>query len=110
MANERKLITRLFLDELGVYAPTDIIMALKPDGRLVRTGLTAADLSSGIPLESDNVNDDAPNVNKFVTQADLDKLGYVVVTDITNLDLIRESIFEVENFDLAAYFLNQLTF
>lgn len=110
MANEKRLVTRLYLDELGTYSPTDIIMALKPDGRLVRTGFTAADISSGVALESDNVNDADPNINKFVTQSDIDKLGYLVVTDVTNIDMIRDQLMEIIDFDLAQSLTDILDF
>ena len=110
MAGEKRQITRLYLDELGVYAiGTDIIMALKPDGRLVRTGLTAGGMSAGVALESDNINDADPNVNKFVSALDLAKLGFIVVTEPIDLDFRQQQLIDLD-FDFALQLTTGLDF
>ena len=100
--NEKRRITRLYIDELGVYSPTDELMALKPDGRIVRTGLTASAVSAGIPLESDNVSDADPNVNKFTDQDGLDKLGNISVTEPIDLDFRQAQLIELGDADYVA--------
>lgn len=97
-------------DELGSYSPTDIIMAMKPDGRLVRTGLTAGDMSSGVALESDNVNDADPNINKFVTQIELDKLDNIAVTEPIDLDFRQDQLIDMANADYVTEINNALDF
>lgn len=95
----KRLITVLRLDELGVYSPTDEVLALKPNGTVVRTGKTVADISAGIDLESDNIDDADPNGNKFVTQGDLDKLGFIEVSEPIDLDFRQGQLIELGNAD-----------
>lgn len=95
-------INKVRLDNLGTWVSSDKVLALKPDGTIVSTGLTIADISTGIPLESDNINDADPNVNKFVAQADLDKLGNIAVTGPIDLDFRQAQLIELADADYVA--------
>ena len=95
-------INKVRLDNLGTYVGSDKVLALKPDGTIVNTGKTIADISAGIPLESDNINDADPNENKFVVQADLDKLGNIAITSPIDLDFRQTQLIELADADYVA--------
>lgn len=107
---KRRYITNPHLDNLGAVALTSRVLVINVNGEVANSGYTIADISSGIPLESDNVNDSDPNVNKFVSQTELDKLNNISVTDPVDLNYLQDQLFEIAMEDLADYFLNKITF
>ena len=101
MAGNREL-NKIRLDNLGTWVSSDKVLALKPDGTIVNTGKTIAEISSGVALESDNINDSDPNENKFVGQEEIDKLGNIAVTSPIDLDFRQGQLIELADADYVA--------
>lgn len=106
MMAEKRIITNPVLRELGQQMNSSRVLLINTNGEVVNSGLTLQEVMSGVvDLNADDIAQG--EVHKFVTQGDLDTLGFIVVSDNVDLDWLNDQVRAVNDADLAEYFLNQ---